>query len=196
MSSPVPEIGSIFPPPPKAAEGMPNPTPEMLSGDPLFDAIWEVIKTWDINVPDYYHGYCGGNGSHVTLLYQAVMGALPKMSNKLTIVKVLPQNGEFSPGPEDLERWRQKFAADARKATEEGITSGQIRVEVLPEKSREERHITLVKVGGEDYLPTLEDLENWRKLFEDATNDPDFKIFTHPSVEIEIIPVGKIVDVE
>lgn len=54
---------------------MPNPTPEMLKDDPIFDAIWEVIKDWDINVPEYYSGYSGGNGSHVTLIYQAIMKA-------------------------------------------------------------------------------------------------------------------------
>lgn len=41
-----------------------------------------------------------------------------------------------------------------------------------------------------------EDLEAWRNVFEEAANDPDFKIFTHPNVEIEVIPVGKIVAVE
>jgi hypothetical protein len=57
---------------------MPNPTPDMLNDDPIFDAIWEVIKHWDINVPDYYHGYMGGNGSHVALIYQAIMQATLK----------------------------------------------------------------------------------------------------------------------
>lgn len=50
---------------------MPNPTPEQLH-DPLFTAIWEVIKSWDIDVPEYYAGYCGANGSHVMLLYNAL----------------------------------------------------------------------------------------------------------------------------
>jgi hypothetical protein len=44
----------------------------MLSGDPLFEAIWSVIKSWDVNVPEYYNGYCGANGSHVALIYEAV----------------------------------------------------------------------------------------------------------------------------
>jgi hypothetical protein len=41
-----------------------DPTPEMLD-DPEFNSIWEVIKTWDINVPRAYSGYCGANGNHV-----------------------------------------------------------------------------------------------------------------------------------
>jgi len=51
---------------------MPNPTPEMLSGDRLFDAIWSVIKTWDVNVPSHYQGYCGANGSHVAMIYESI----------------------------------------------------------------------------------------------------------------------------
>ncbi len=47
---------------------MPNPTPEQLN-DPLFEAIWQVIKSWDINVPGYYEGYCGATGSHVMLIF-------------------------------------------------------------------------------------------------------------------------------
>jgi hypothetical protein len=54
---------------------LPNPTPKMLNDDPIFDAIWEVIKEWDINVPEYYAGYMGGTGSHVTLIYDAIMKA-------------------------------------------------------------------------------------------------------------------------
>jgi len=50
---------------------MPNPTEEQLR-DPLFTAIWEVIKNWDVNVPEYYEGYCGANGSHVMLLFNAL----------------------------------------------------------------------------------------------------------------------------
>jgi hypothetical protein len=50
---------------------MPNPTPCDLV-DPQFNAIWEVIKHWDINAMGYYQGYCGGNGSHVMLILQAL----------------------------------------------------------------------------------------------------------------------------
>lgn len=38
----------------------------------LFSAIWDVIKTWDINVPEYYSGYCGANGSHVKLILDSL----------------------------------------------------------------------------------------------------------------------------
>jgi hypothetical protein len=57
---------------------MPNPTPDMLNDDPIFDAIWSAIKDWDVNVPNYYVGYCGANGSHATLIYDAVMKAALK----------------------------------------------------------------------------------------------------------------------
>lgn len=51
----------------------PDPTPEMLT-DPQFEAIWQAIKTWDINVPGAYGGYCGATGNHV----RAILDALPK----------------------------------------------------------------------------------------------------------------------
>lgn len=50
---------------------MPNPSPaEQLL--PQFEALWSVIKDWDINVPTHYRGYCGGNGSHVKMLLDAL----------------------------------------------------------------------------------------------------------------------------
>lgn len=44
---------------------LPMPSPSKEEIDSLqFNAIWNVIKSWDINVPEFYSGYCGGNGSH------------------------------------------------------------------------------------------------------------------------------------
>ena len=51
-------------------------------------------------------------------------------------------------------------------------------------------YITIVKVGGENYQQTLADLEEWRKVFEQAVGDEDFKIFTHAQVHIEQIKVN------
>lgn len=56
---------------------MPNPTEADLS-DPVFNAIWQSTKSWDVNVPAYYRGYCGMNGSHVMLILNAVRGAQGK----------------------------------------------------------------------------------------------------------------------
>ena len=47
--------------------------------------------------------------------------------------------------------------------------------------------LTLVKIGSENYKPTPADLEYWRELFENASYDRDFKIFTHEGVSIERI---------
>jgi hypothetical protein len=46
---------------------IPSPSPEEINSK-LFESIWKVIKNWDINVTEYYTGYCGGNGSHVKLI--------------------------------------------------------------------------------------------------------------------------------
>jgi hypothetical protein len=59
-------------PSPKGPTSWPNPTPEMLN-DPTFNAIWTVIKSWDINVPAEYSGYCGATGNHVLAIWGAIM---------------------------------------------------------------------------------------------------------------------------
>lgn len=53
---------------------MPNPTNNDVF-DPMFQRIWQIVKTWDVNVPEYYKGYCGANGSHVKLLLDAITPA-------------------------------------------------------------------------------------------------------------------------
>jgi hypothetical protein len=50
---------------------MPDPNDQDLE-DPLFNAIYQAIKTWDVNVPDAYGGYCGANGSHAKIILDAV----------------------------------------------------------------------------------------------------------------------------
>lgn len=37
-----------------------------------FNVIWGVIKTWDINVPEEYEGYCGATGNHVMAILDAL----------------------------------------------------------------------------------------------------------------------------
>lgn len=49
----------------------PDPTPEMLTS-PEFEAIWQCIKRWDINVPQVYAGYCGATGNHVRAILDAL----------------------------------------------------------------------------------------------------------------------------
>lgn len=51
----------------------PEPTAEMVTGNALFESIWQGIKTWDINVPGAYGGYCGADGKHVRAIYDAIM---------------------------------------------------------------------------------------------------------------------------
>lgn len=53
---------------------MPNPSESDLES-PVFEAIWQTIKRWDVNVPNYYIGYCGANGSHVKLILDALVSA-------------------------------------------------------------------------------------------------------------------------
>lgn len=54
---------------------MPNPTEEELEESVAFETIWQTIKDWDVNVPKYYEGYCGANGSHVVIILRALKKA-------------------------------------------------------------------------------------------------------------------------
>lgn len=49
----------------------PSPTEEQINS-PQFNAIWNVIKSWDVNIPDQYFGYCGANGNHVVAILNAL----------------------------------------------------------------------------------------------------------------------------
>ena len=55
---------------------MPNPTEADLA-DPVFEAIWQATKSWEVNAPGYYVGYCGMNGSHVMLILNAIRAIKP-----------------------------------------------------------------------------------------------------------------------
>ena len=52
----------------------PDPTPEMLN-NPTFNKIWNCIKSWDINVPEAYQGYCGATGNHARAILDALTAA-------------------------------------------------------------------------------------------------------------------------
>lgn len=40
--------------------------------DPMFDAIWQCIRSWDINVPYAYKGYSEATGNHVKAILAAI----------------------------------------------------------------------------------------------------------------------------
>lgn len=61
----------------------PNPTENMLN-DPMFKAIWQTIKTWDIAVPDAYYGYCGATGNHVRAILDSINSAMQKEIEKIS----------------------------------------------------------------------------------------------------------------
>jgi hypothetical protein len=110
---------------------------------------------------------------------------------KLTIVKVLSKGTPIT--EHDLERWRQVFA-QKMMTPEQAVATGQVSVEEIPPSN--DGQLVLVKVGGDDYVPTAEDLDTWKKIFEEAMDDSDFKIFTHENVTVEVIDIGQIIAVE
>lgn len=51
-----------------------DPTPEMLKTSE-FEAVWQCIKSWDINVQGTYTGYMGATGNHVSAILDALREA-------------------------------------------------------------------------------------------------------------------------
>lgn len=92
----------------------------------------------------------------------------------LTIIKSKKAN----PTVQYLENLRTKVK------NQESLVDEDVEIEVIPDHVG---GITLVKVGNENYIPSSKDLENWRDIFQEATQDPDFKIFTHSAVTVEHI---------
>lgn len=116
------------------------------------------------------------------------------INKSLTIIKIGDHN--YTPSPEDLEKWRSVFAGELSK--EEMLEKFPHLKEVPIEQTKYDTNLDstsnklmLVRVGDEKYQPTKEDLESWREIFEQAAYDPDFKIFTHSKVEIDIIDIDK-----
>lgn len=53
----------------------PDPTSDELK-NPVFEAIWQAIKTWDINVPGAYAGYMGATGNHAAAILRGISPVL------------------------------------------------------------------------------------------------------------------------
>lgn len=121
-------------------------------------------------------------------------------NRKLTIVKVLPKNGTIS--QKDLDTWHEIFRNNHVSGLDKSVVeaaaqaTGEVEIQHIPTESNGKHFLTLVRVGGDKYTPTHEELEEWRQVFEEASKDPDFTIFTHKDVEIEVIEIGKVVAVE
>lgn len=57
------------------------PTPAMLT-NPLFNAIWDAIKSWDVAVPEEMDGsglYSGATGNHARLVMDSILSKLPNL---------------------------------------------------------------------------------------------------------------------
>src|SRR5271165_5447393 len=117
------------------------------------------------------------------------------MKKKLIIVKVCAVG--YNPSKEDVKHWADLFAGKSNQIREnENIdkfnllaNNTYIKKEIIEytQGSEAEKIITLIKIGDEEYSPTVEDLEEWRNVFREAKNDTNFEIFTHYKVQLEQI---------
>jgi len=62
----------------------PDPDPEMII-TPQFESVWQCIKSWDINVPAAYSGYCGATGNHVRAIHDALANSDQKPSGSYAV---------------------------------------------------------------------------------------------------------------
>jgi hypothetical protein len=56
----------------------PSPSEDDLK-NPLFEPLFQLIKNWDIRVPEYDALYSSGNGSHVKMIMDAI---IPQLRDK------------------------------------------------------------------------------------------------------------------
>ncbi|CAM6006081.1 unnamed protein product [Sphagnum balticum] len=117
------------------------------------------------------------------------------VKRRLTVIKVLGHDQPVTRS--DLEKWHKIFV-ERRMSLQQAVATGEVFSEMIPvrQPDSEENYMTLVRVGDDEHLPTIEDLEGWRKVFEESKGDPDFMIFTYPFVDISVIKLGDIVAVE
>lgn len=62
--------------------------------DPLFNAIWETIKRWDIGTP-HYGGYCGATGNHVRAILDGLAPAL--LAERAEMIEALEEIEAHAP---------------------------------------------------------------------------------------------------
>lgn len=79
-------------------------------------------------------------------------------NRKLTIIKILPKNGTIS--QEDLDKWHEIFRTNSM-TYKEALATGEVEIENIPIAKEGEHFLTLVRVGNDEYQPTIEDLAAW-----------------------------------
>jgi len=121
----------------------PDPTPEMLD-DPLFNAIWIAIKTWDIGVPKIYAGYCGATGNHARAIYDALPqaerereGRLIRRAVELMRTSELPHN-RMATLEEEIDMLKGEIASerDARHKSQDALRRKDEAMGILFERLR------------------------------------------------------------
>lgn len=112
--------------PQKDFDGMPEVTPSDIR-DPLFKAIWEATKTWEVGVPEHYAGHVGMNGSHVML----ILNELRKL------VSYVPARNAISLTPEGRLARRANTISVTSTASQDGRSLESYVLNYSPENSYE-----------------------------------------------------------
>lgn len=136
------ELISINPGP--TENNWPDPTPEMLD-DPRFNAIWQAIKTWDINVPHAYEGYCEATGNHARAILDALRpDPLEALKALITAVTYHAPPKDFGTPEEPNLCWEARVPIEFVTRANEALSSGSEATTASPDSGA-----TSLK-GGED----------------------------------------------
>ena len=78
--------------------------------DPRFEKIWKTIRSWDINVPHAYNGYCGATGNHVRSILDALdgKGARSSMQPTLDVFTFMIDNNIDEMETSAIDRWAKR----------------------------------------------------------------------------------------
>lgn len=124
----------------------PDPTPAMLDGDRLFDAIWDAIKGWDLQRGPYA-GYAGATGNDARRIYEAVLATgLVAQGSGADFLEVEPSEAERA-------AWPQQTTAYV-----ESLEAALERLERRPDPGREDlaagrEHLTVTATFQSDKYP-------------------------------------------
>lgn len=94
-----------------------DPEPEDLKR-PEFEAVWQAIKKWDVNVPEAYNGYCGATGNHVMVILDAITPVLAAAQEEIkryreALQKIVDRKLEDLPGDKHTDEFHKTLMATA-----------------------------------------------------------------------------------
>lgn len=115
------------------------------------------------------------------------------MADKLTLIKIT--DPDYVPDHEELKKINERVLLNDYSEVNRLRDQDKLNYWVI-NTIRSKHYLTIVRIGDDNHPPTRNDLEEWKKIFDQIKYDPHAVIITHKAVTIECIEVGNIVDIE